>query len=313
MIILLDIFEIPDILMRTYMNPKISIIIPVYNAELYLYHCLTSIINQSLQELEIVCVNDGSTDNFLNILNEFAKNDSRIKIINQENKGASVARNNALKFAHGEFIGFVDADDTIEKDFYECLYNNAIKYGAEIACGEIRRPDSKRNKDVKNLIYRKIKTADKTEQKYKLCRIPERCFVVNKIYKREALIKSGIEFPAGYTYEDIFWSHRVIHQLGKLVVVPKAVYNYYWNYSDIPKYRGNNVKCNNFADALAQSIEYAFKNKIRIRNYKFYTPLKRIRINILGIRFFDLRIWNSVKVFYVLGIEVCRIFINNNI
>ena len=166
MIILLDIFCFLDILMRICMNPKISVIIPVYNAEAYLYRCLAWITNQSLSELEIICVNDGSTDNSPNILNEFAKKDNRIKIINQENNGASVARNNALKFAHGEFVGFVDADDTIEKDFYERLYNNAKKYGAEIACGEIRRPDSKRNKDVKNLVYRKIKTADKTEQKY---------------------------------------------------------------------------------------------------------------------------------------------------
>lgn len=294
------------------MTVKISVIIPVFNAEKYLLRCLESVSNQTLKEIEIICVNDGSSDKSFELLNEYATFDKRIKIINQKNEGSSSARNQGLKHAKGEFIGFVDADDTIEKDFFELLYANAKKYNTEIACGEIRRPDSVRKKDIKNLVYNNIKTVKKTEQKYKLCRIPERCFIVNKIYKREPLINSGIEFPVGYTYEDIFWSHRAIHQLGKLVVVPNAIYNYYWNYSDIPKNRGNNVKGNNFAIELAKSIEYAFKNKIRIRNYKFYTPLKRIRINILGIRFFDLRIWNSVKVFYILGVEIMRVYINNN-
>ncbi len=294
------------------MTPKISIIVPIYNAEHYLHRCLTSVTKQTLQEIEIICINDGSIDDSLNILYEYQKKDKRIIIINQENGGASLARNNGLKVAKGEFIGFVDADDTIESNFYEILYENAKKYNAEIACSEIRRPDSKRKKDIVNLKYKKIQTAKKTEKKYKLCRIPERCYIVNKIYKRDKLLATGIEFPVGVTYEDIFWSHAVLHKLGKVVVVPNVIYNYYWNYGN-NKSRGNNIHMNNFAEILAQSIEFAFSNKIRISNYKFYTPLKRIRINIAGIRFFDLRIWESVKVFYILGIEVCRIYINNNI
>lgn len=292
-------------------NPKISIIIPIYNAEKYLERCLDSIINQTLKEIEIICINDGSTDNSLLILEKYAQKDKRIIIENQNNEGVSSARNKGLKLAKGEYVGYVDADDEITKDFYELLYTNAKKHNAEISCGEIRRPDSKRKKHIRNLVYLRKQTATKTEEKYKLARIPERCFVWNKIYKREPLLKSKIEFPVGVTYEDILWSHQVLHQLRKLVVIPKAIYNFYWNL-DVIRNRGNNVRLNNFAEVLSQSVEYAFANNIRIKNYKFYKPLKRIRVNILGIRFFDIRIWDSIKVFYILGIEICRVLVNNN-
>lgn len=101
---------------------KISVIVPVYNVEPYLRECLDSIINQTLRELEIICINDGSTDNSLNILKEYAAKDKRIKIIDQENQGLSCSRNNALKITKGEYIMFVDSDDYIVPDACEKLY-----------------------------------------------------------------------------------------------------------------------------------------------------------------------------------------------
>lgn len=293
------------------MQPKVSVIIPVYNVKEYLERCLNSLRNQSLKELEIICVNDGSTDESLNILNNYAEVDTRIIVINRQNEGVSSARNYGLTKATGEFIGFVDADDSIEKDFYKLLYENVKKYNADIACGEVRRPDSLRKKDIKNLVHNGIRTAEKTEDKYKLCKIPERCFIWNKIYNREKLLSAGITFPLDITYEDMLWSHAVVDKLGKLVVVPKAIYNYYWNYGRT-MYR-TNVKCGKqvFAEVLNSCVEYAFENKINIQNYKKYTPLKRLRVNFLGIRIFDCRIWKCVKVFYILGIEAFRIYVND--
>ena len=87
--------------------PKVSVIIPVYNVEKYLRECLDSVINQTLSDIEIICINDGSTDNSLEILKEYAENDSRIKIITQENQGQGVARNNAIEAAQGEYLVFV--------------------------------------------------------------------------------------------------------------------------------------------------------------------------------------------------------------
>lgn len=105
--------------------PEISVIIPVYNAEKYLEECLQSVLAQTFVDFEIICINDGSTDHSLEILKQYAKNDSRIKIIDQQNKGVSAVRNAGLAIAKGAYIGFVDSDDTIENDFFEKLIDNA--------------------------------------------------------------------------------------------------------------------------------------------------------------------------------------------
>ena len=114
-------------------NMKISIIVPVYNVEKYLERCLDSLINQTLKDIEIICINDGSTDNSSEILKEYAKKDSRIIIINQNNQGISVARNNGMNKAKGKYIGFVDSDDWVDLDFFEKLYKAAEKHNAQIA------------------------------------------------------------------------------------------------------------------------------------------------------------------------------------
>ena len=98
--------------------PKISVIVPVYNVEKYLKECLDSIINQTFKDIEIICVNNGSTDSSCEILNEYAKNDNRIKIINSENIGVGNARNLGLQAVTGEYISFVDSDDFLNTDTY---------------------------------------------------------------------------------------------------------------------------------------------------------------------------------------------------
>ena len=109
---------------------KVSVIIPVFNTEKYISKCLSSLVNQTLDDIEIICVNDGSTDNSLEIIEKIANNDARIKIINQEHKKQGAARNAGLKIAEGEYIGFVDSDDWIDLNYYEMLYNTAKKYDA---------------------------------------------------------------------------------------------------------------------------------------------------------------------------------------
>ena len=114
-------------------SPKISIIIPVYNTDKYLRKCLDSVVAQSMDDIEIICVNDGSTDNSLSILEEYAKNNKNIKIISQDNRGLIGARITGYKAARGKFIGWVDADDFIEKKMFETLYKKATEYKADIA------------------------------------------------------------------------------------------------------------------------------------------------------------------------------------
>ena len=120
-------------LKRMLLMSKVSVIIPVYNVEPYLEKCLDSLINQTLKDIEIICINDCSTDNSLNILEQFKNKDERIKLINlKENKGAAAARNEGLKIAKGEYLGFVDPDDYVDLNFYEELYKKAKQDDADI-------------------------------------------------------------------------------------------------------------------------------------------------------------------------------------
>lgn len=110
---------------------KISIIVPLYNVEEYLSKCIETLINQTLKEIEIILIDDGSTDKSSKICDEYAKRDSRIRVIHQKNVGVSQARNNAIQIASGEFVMFVDGDDWIEEQTCEIAYNTAVEKKAD--------------------------------------------------------------------------------------------------------------------------------------------------------------------------------------
>lgn len=133
--------------------PKVSIIIPVFNVECYLQECLDSVVNQTLKDIEIICIDDGSTDSSLKILQKYKKQDNRIILLTQENKGAHLARTTALKIAKGEYIGFIDSDDWIDLDFFETLYNKAIEENADIVRTKIKIIEDNVEKDN---MYNKI-------------------------------------------------------------------------------------------------------------------------------------------------------------
>ena len=120
------------------MGGLLSIIIPAYNIESYIGRCLDSLLNQTYEDLEIIVVDDGSTDNTLSIIKEYCNKDDRITVIHKENEGVSVARLTGMKKAKGEYVGFVDGDDIVEQDMFEFLMNNAKKYNADIShCGYV--------------------------------------------------------------------------------------------------------------------------------------------------------------------------------
>ena len=107
------------------MSVKVSVILPVYNASDYLHQCMDSIVGQTLKDIEIICVDDGSTDNSLDILKEYEQKDKRVKVIQQKNAGAGAARNNGLSIATGEYLSFLDSDDFFEPDMLEKAYEKA--------------------------------------------------------------------------------------------------------------------------------------------------------------------------------------------
>lgn len=289
---------------------KVSIIVPVYNVEKYLEKCLDSIINQTLKEIEIICINDGSTDSSLSVLEQYALKDSRIKIINQQNQGLSVARNNGLKYATGEYIGYVDSDDWISYDFYELLYNNAKKYNADIACGEIERPNADSIKLQKFFTIKNIKTSKKTRVKYKLCNIPKLNYVWNKIYKKEKLLSSRIEFPIGKKFEDIIWTHKVVDKLGKVVTVPNAVYYYRINNNSVTEIFDKKSRVD-FYEANNDAVSYIVNNKIK-SDVNSYTAKLRKKYILFGITLLDIKRWDALTVYRILGVPVFMSYRINN-
>ena len=113
-------------------NVKVSVVMPVYNVENYIEECLDSLISQTLKEIEIICVDDGSTDGTLNLLYKYEKSDTRVKVIQQQNQYAGVARNNGMKHAVGEYILFLDSDDFFERTMLEKMYNEAKRTEADL-------------------------------------------------------------------------------------------------------------------------------------------------------------------------------------
>lgn len=224
----------------------VSIIVPVYNVEKYLPKCLDSLICQTYKNIEIICVNDGSPDNSLAILEAYAKKDERIRIISQENKGASEARNNALNNANGEYIMFVDGDDWVDTDTIEIAFNTLKEHNADVVMWDYVRefenaslPKNiyKENKIFKDgdirLLHRKFAGPVGSELK-----TPENADALApacvKLYKRECIYDYDIRFfdirKIG-TYEDGLFNFEIFQNIKKVVYINKPLYHYRKNNS----------------------------------------------------------------------------------
>lgn len=209
-------------------NIKISVIIPVYNIEKYLPKCLNSILDQTLKDIEIICVNDGSVDNSLMILREYANKHENIVIINKENAGPGAARNSGIAVAKGEYIGFVDGDDFIEPEMYEALYKKAVKYDADVAITNAYLYYPKTNEKAIFRDYRLFSNLDEigsfTAHDY-----PEILTIVgmwDRIFKKEFVDKIGFKNPEGRFYEDHLPSFES-SVLARSIVVVNEPYYYY--------------------------------------------------------------------------------------
>lgn len=199
----------------------LSIIVPVYNKEHYIDECIPSILNQTFTDFELILVNDGSTDESGNKCNYYQQLDNRVVVINQKNGGASAARNTGIQNAHGTYIGFIDSDDTIDKDMYELLINNALKYDADISVcrlqvifpGKVISPDQGLGP-----VFLDHEEALSACLKGNLDRSAN-----NKIYKRSVV--QHIPF-AGNIYEDILYTCKAFLAAQTTVFENVVKYNY---------------------------------------------------------------------------------------
>lgn len=206
---------------------KLSVIVPFYNTEEYIEKCLNSLVNQTLEDIEIILINDGSTDNSINIAKSFQQKDNRIKIIEQENKKQGAARNLGMKAAEGEYIGFVDSDDWIDLDYFEKLYNAAKKYNSDIALATNVRIGNGRTKKRLKIKEETFKTS--LEDKFTLCNHFKNECPTNKIYKTEMLRQNDINWPEQVYCEDKLFTAKAVYYANGIVSVPNVHYYYFRN------------------------------------------------------------------------------------
>lgn len=215
--------------------PLVSVIVPIYNVEDYLEECLQSIIEQTYYNLQIILVDDGSTDNSGGICDNYMQKDSRIEVIHKKNGGLSSARNAGLDRASGDFISFVDSDDKIHMDFIQHLYCEIINKNADIsACGflaafknqTIEQPEKKAVMSSREAIYKLIENVEFHDH------------VCTKLFK--ATIWKDIRFPVGKVYEDIRTTYRTILEADTVCVSDECLYWYRQRGVGIARGRFNN-------------------------------------------------------------------------
>lgn len=207
------------------MGNLISVIIPVYNVSDYLERCVDSAINQTYKNLEIILVDDGSTDNSPIICDNYAKKNENIKVYHKKNGGLSDARNYGLEKSKGEYIYFLDSDDWIEEDTIKNLYNALCDVKADVSIGKIyfccKEEDLNKFTDINNyLMMNSVETITEMAKGDNFA-----FFAPNKLYKK--ILFKDIIFPIGKKYEDIYTIYKVIDRAKKIVYTPNAKYAYF--------------------------------------------------------------------------------------
>lgn len=258
------------------MEPLLSIIIPAFNIEKYISRCLDSLINQSYKNIEIIAVNDGSTDGTGDIINSYVKKDSRVKVINKENEGVSIARNTGIHLAKGDYIGFVDGDDTVDNEMFKILIKNAIDYDADIShCGykmvfpsrtdyyyntqDIVIQDNKEG--LKDLLK-----ADRVEPSLN-----------NKIYKYSLFKDIRLNENIKYN-EDLLANFYLFKKANKSVFYDKCLYNYMIRKGSATK---KQISKNKILDPVL--VLEKIKNSLEKDTEIYYIAYDRYLRNLIGI------------------------------
>lgn len=230
-------------------NSLISIVVAVYNVENYITDCIKSLLNQSYKNIEIILVDDGSTDHSGEICDFYSKNDERLKVIHKENGGLSSARNAGIKRAKGVLIGFVDGDDTVDENMYENLYQNLVSTNSDISiCGRYYVHDGKkvvRYKEKPGLYVMNSKEAIKRMNNFSSFDMA----AWDKLYK--ATLFNSIVFPVGKLSEDYFIMYKLFLKAKKICYTPKPLYNYMQRQNSISHTKKINF---DFIDAARQQM-----------------------------------------------------------
>ncbi|MBF0713644.1 glycosyltransferase [Gemella sp. GH3] len=242
----------------------VSIIVPVYNVEKYLEKCVNSIINQSYENIEIILVNDGSTDSSGTLCNDLARKDNRIKVYHKENGGLSDARNYGVARASGDYIGFVDSDDYIHEDMYKHLYEIITESDADVAeCSFLIVYNDKPRSYYSSEDYCLTLTKEEYLKEYLSM---ERIYgaVCWKLIKSEVARK--IEFPKDKFYEDAFYTYELIEVANKYAITNKELYYYIMRDGSITNMNFNKKHLDNIKIA-EKFVDYVSNNYPNLLSY----------------------------------------------
>lgn len=257
------------------LQPIISIIIPVYNAAVYLEDCIDSIINQTFTNCEFIFINDGSSDASLTILEKYRATDARIVLLNQINLGVSVARNNGLAVAKGNYIGFVDADDWLENDMFQTLFDSIENTKSDLVLTNIKR-NFNGNEFITKYDFPSDKVLDlayiQAEILPYLIKKDDLYSLWNKLYLAKIIKENGIEFPVGNTLsEDNIFNMFYFNKIKSLIYIDYSGYNY----REVEGSTTRNISKNDY-----------FQNVLSIYNfdYRFYMDLKQTDQEILKLK-----------------------------
>jgi len=236
--------------------PKVSVIVPFYNVESYIRKCLETLVNQTLDDIEIILVNDGSKDESEKIAKEFLeKYSKKIVYLEKENGGLSDARNYGLMYAKGEYIAFLDSDDYIELDMYEKLYKIAKRDNSDmVQCNFYWEYPNKRK------IGKLVEFNTKNEMLEKT-----RVEAWNKLIKREIIEKSDVKFPKGYRYEDVEFTYKLIPYIDKVSFINEPLIYYVQREGSISN--SQNERTKEIFDILENVISY-YKEKNIYKEYE---------------------------------------------
>ena len=230
---------------------KVSIIVPFYNVENYIEKCLQSLVNQTLEDVEIILVNDGSQDGTEEIAKQFVeKYPNKIMYLEKENGGLSDARNYAIPYAKGEYIAFLDSDDYVEANMYEEMYNKAKEENLDyVECDFLwEYPD------------KSLESKGKQYSNKKEMFIYTRVVAWNKLIKREIIQNNHLEFPKGYRYEDVEFFYKLLPLIHNYGIVEKPFIHYVQRENSISNVQ--NTRTKEIIDVLGHVIDYYKRNQL---------------------------------------------------
>lgn len=276
-------------------NPVVSIIVPVYNTERYIARCLNSLLTQTFGDIEIIVINDGSTDKSLDVIKKLKEEDDRIKIIDQPNQKQGAARNKGLEAAKGDFIAFVDADDWVDIDYIEKMLNCIKRHNTDIAAASSVRIKSsgkfRRYSNFKEeIFYTGFNNLAKT------LKMPSHWQVWGILYKKEVLV--GLRFEENVYYEDPEFLTKALHNTKSLITVPGVKYYYFVNHFSTMRLKQTIAKLEDKINAKINVVKFMKENNIKFQDFlieKERTPV------------YTIKHYQNKKEFYLFGFKLATV------